>query len=277
MVVAALHGYEEIRSVVIDILLDGASPAPNQYLNLVNAVAEIFALRVNPQNSSYGSRLNAQDEEYVRDVFWDLFRLGYITLGMNNSNPDWPFFRLSYKGKIHLESESPWKFHDTTSFKGLVHNAVPDLNSTTLAYLEEAVSAFYANCYLASCVMLGVAAEAEFLRLIDIARNHSEFGERFSGAVNEKFIAGKIKKFQAAINQLKSQLGRDVFEGLDTQFSAIQAIIREARNESGHPSAKIQTREAVYVYLQLFIPFAKKMDQIKATLQNDPTNDEDEG
>jgi hypothetical protein len=49
-----------------------------------------------------------------------------------------------------------------------------------VAYLEEAVASFYADCLLASTVMLGVSAEAEFLRLVDVATTSQINGTKFA-------------------------------------------------------------------------------------------------
>ncbi len=77
------HTYEEIREVVVDLLLQGAA---NQWRGLVNAVSEVFAKRQNVgrQAQVFSPPLHARDAELVRDVFWDLFRQGFITLGMND-------------------------------------------------------------------------------------------------------------------------------------------------------------------------------------------------
>ncbi len=84
------HSYEELRGVIVDILLKRESVhyEPNQYAHLVSGVAEVLARRGSPadQRPLYGSphevRLHSHDVELVRDVFWDLFRQGFITLGM---------------------------------------------------------------------------------------------------------------------------------------------------------------------------------------------------
>jgi hypothetical protein len=62
------------------------------------------------------------------------------------------------------------------SFLAVVKKEVPNISSEALVYLDEAVAAFYAGCLLASCVMLGVAAEAEFLRLVDAAASGAKHG-----------------------------------------------------------------------------------------------------
>jgi len=53
-----------------------------------------------------------------------------------------------------------------------------------------------------------------------------------------------------------------VKEDLDTNFSGILSIIRNFRNQSGHPSGKIIDREQAYILLQLFPPYCKKMYQL---------------
>ncbi len=64
-------------------------------------VAEVMARRAGTlqQSRGYGEpHLHPNDSELVRDIFWDLFRQGSITLGWNDSNDAWPFFRLSHVG-----------------------------------------------------------------------------------------------------------------------------------------------------------------------------------
>src|SRR5713226_9248169 len=107
------HSYEEIREVVLDILLrrESVTYEPNQWGSLVTGVGEVFARRAGRFDGSQ-QRLHPSDAELVRDVFWDLFRQGVITLGLNDANPMWPFFRLSHFGEQTLASGTPWRFHD---------------------------------------------------------------------------------------------------------------------------------------------------------------------
>jgi hypothetical protein len=138
------------------------------------------------------SRLHPYDAELVRDVFWDLFRQGFITLGLDDANPTWPFFRLSHFGEKALKTQSPYRFHDMGSFLTLVKTEVPDVCPEAVVYLEEAVAAFYAGCLVACCVMLGVAAEAEFLRLLEVAANNPTHRQKFAQAMKQNFIRQKI-------------------------------------------------------------------------------------
>ncbi len=259
------HSYEEVRDAGVALLIGDAwsSRRPKQFNDLIVGVAEYFDGNGRPVPQHRFAALNAQDEEYVRDVFWDLFRLGYITLGMNNSNTEFPWFRLSYRGQGQLASSDPWKFHDTESFFALLVSAGVVLSNNTDTYLEEALQAFYAQCPLAACVMLGVAAEAEFDAFLAQAAAHPVVGEKFERICAEKFVATRVRKFRATLGELKNHVGQEVLADVETHLDAIQSIIRIARNETGHPTGTKPTREQVYVYLQLFIPFAKKLGEVR--------------
>jgi hypothetical protein len=269
------HSYEEIREVVIDILTKQVHVTyePDQWGNLTTGVAEVFGNREQPagrrQEYLYDKhRLHQDDAELVRDVFWDLFRQGAITLGLNDSNPAWPFFRLSHFGKKILGNQNPYRFHDVDSFISLVKREVPDISPEAIIYLQEAVSTFYADCSLASCVMLGVAAESEFLRLLDIATASTNFGSVFAGTKKETFIRTKIRKFREALKPILSSLNpREHFEDVETNLDLIQSVLRVARNDAGHPTgSKMPEREQVYVFLQLFVPFARQLMRLRTAL-----------
>jgi hypothetical protein len=218
------------------------------------------------QTGAADQRLHPQDAELVRDVFWDLFRQGFITLGMNDANPMWPWFRLSHFGQQTLQSDRPYRFHDTGSFLTMVRAEVPDIAPEAITYLDEAVSAFYADCLLASSVMLGVAAEAEFIRLIDATVENPAYAAIFAPVQAQRFIRQKITAFQTAIKLLLQNFPREAVEDLDANFNMIQSVLRIARNEAGHPTATIPHREQVYVNLQLFVPFDRQLMRLRLAM-----------
>jgi hypothetical protein len=195
-----------------------------------------------------------------------LFRQGFITLGMNDSNPNWPWFRLSHFGQQTLQSQNPYRFHDTASFLAMVKKEVPDISTEAVTYLDEAVAAFYAGCLLASCVMIGGAAEAEFLRLIDVAASSATHGSIFVPVKKLAFIRPKITKFHGLLKPLITTLPRSATEDLETNLTMIQSVLRIARNEAGHPTAATPEREQVYVFLQLFVPFARQLMRLRKAL-----------
>jgi hypothetical protein len=247
---------------------------PNSFEKLVGKVAFVVGRRSVPPGMTFNPadppHMHRNDAEFVRDVFWDLFRQGFITLGIDSSqNAGWPWFRLSRFGETALGGQSPFRFHDTASYLAIVRNEVPDISPEAQAYLDEAVAALYADCLLASCVMLGVAAEAEFLRLIEVATSSATHGATFAPVLREKFIRSKIRKFHTALSPRVPTLNpKTDFEDLDTNLTLIQSVLRVTRNDAGHPTANAtSTREQVYVYLQMFVPFARQVMKLRGVLR----------
>lgn len=255
------HSYEEIRGAIVDIITNPTG-APEQWVSLISALSDELERRDNGvganQPSYYGANLSVYDEELARDAFWDLFRQGMITLGLDRANDKWPFFRLSHLGRTELLSQNPLRFHDVKSYLALVEGQVPDLSVEAKGYLTEAIGAFYADLPLSACVMLGVAAEAEFIRLVDAAAANATHGSRFKAAQKAEFIGSKVAKFRSALDAIRPNLKKENTENLEILW-AIQSIIRTARNEAGHPVATSLTRQQVFVFLQLFVDMARQV------------------
>jgi hypothetical protein len=263
------HSYEEIRNVAIDILAERelSNERLIQYVDLMNGISEVIRRR-ETGDTKYpidGSRsqLSLNDQELFLEIFWDLFRQGIITLGFDRSNKEFPFFRVSALGKRILAHQQAYFFHDVTSYNKVIIENIPDIDEVTLLYLNEAMQAFLSGCVLSSSVMLGVAAEHSFELLIeDIEQNEAHKGT-YNTVFKQKNILPKLNEFKKILDLHKGELSSEIKEDLDTNFSGIAAIIRNFRNDSGHPSGKIISREQCYILLQLFIPYCKKIYQLR--------------
>jgi len=260
------HSYEEIRGAALDVLAgrEKGSLEPSQYSHLESGVAEVFARREAPgqQRRHDSPQLSAADADLFMEVFWDLFRQGIITLGCDRSNKAFPFLRVSHFGKRILENQDTYFFHDITSYTNLIQQSIPSIDPTTLLYLQEAMQAFRAGCMLSSSVMLGVAAEHTFVLLMETINGNPVHSQVFSAVNKERMILHKINKFREILGKRLGDLPPEIKEDLDTQFAGILAVIRNFRNESGHPTGKIIDREQMYVLLNLFVPYCRKMYQL---------------
>jgi hypothetical protein len=230
-------------------------------------VAEVFAQQQTEPGQGvqiFGTHagLRGEDRELFLEVFWDLFRQGIITLGLNDSNREFPFFRVSSFGRRILDGHESYFFHDVSTYTKLITDAVPNIAPVSLIYLKEAMQAFRSGCILSCSVMLGVATEHTFLLLMEAIDNNSAHSSTFAAVNKERAILRKVNKFKNILDQQSKTLTPDIKEDLDTNFAGILSIIRTFRNESGHPSGKIIDREQAYVLLQLFIPYCKKMYQL---------------
>ena len=260
------HSYEELRSVALDVLAGRAkgSYGATQYQNLMVVIAEILESR----ESGHGvqnARLSYADSELFLELFWDLFRQGIITLGLDNSNREFPFFRVTSFGKKLLEGQNAYFFHDVSSYEKVITEAIPQIDSITLLYLKEAMQAFMSGCLLSTSVMLGVATEHSFQRLLETIEASNAHNTLFQNVFSQRTILQKLNKFKNILDQnIKNfNFSSDIIEDLDTNLLGIISMIRTFRNESGHPSGKIISREQCYILLQLFIPCCKKLYQLK--------------
>ena len=265
------HSYEELREVVINVMLDANDNGVDRFEKLLDEAALELCKQDGLEHGHYGSatQLHPNDAELVLEIVWDLFRQGILTLGSNVSNPGWPWLRLSRFGEYALQ-QGPHRFHNNTGFMKALRSEAPDISPDTAVYLREAVTAFYTDCLLSTCVTLSIAAESEFLRLLEVAKNSKAYGRYFSRIGDGLNIGTKISQFKEAITPILTRLPKAATDELDHNLNTIQSVIGAARNESGQPSGALPpTRDQVYLYLQLFIPFAEQAMRLRQEL-NEP-------
>jgi hypothetical protein len=262
------HSYEEIRNVAIEILSGRERTRIGELKSsddLERAIAEVLKRR---DGEGIVDRhdvpiLSVTDRQLFDEVFWDLLLQKVITPGWNESNRNLPFFRLSHFGNRILENENTYFFHDLTSYTTLIRSNVPNINDVTLLYLQEAMQSFRSGCMLAAAVMLGVASEHSFLLMLEAAESNSAYGSHFTSAAKERTILQKFLKFKSALEKhVLPKLPAEIKEDFGIYFEGILSVIRNFRNDSGHPSGKILGREQTYVLLQLFVPYCKKVYQL---------------
>jgi hypothetical protein len=265
------HSFEEIRSTALDLLAgrETVTYQATQYEHLLLGVGEVLARRDGSREGqsrngmgTFGPTISGHDRELFLEVFWGLFREGIITLGLNDANRDFPFFRITSFGERIAAHSQAYFFHDVSSYEQAVRAAVANIDSVTLVYLKEAMQSFRTRCLLASTVMLGVATEHTFLLLMEKVDQNTTQAATLANVSQQRTILQKVNKFKNILDQHVGSLSADVREDLDTHFAGILSIIRTFRNQSGHPTGKILDREQAYVLLQLFVPYCKKMYQL---------------
>jgi len=263
------HSYEEIRSAALDILAgrEHVQHPPVQYEHLKLGVAEVFLRREGRPREPLPPQLDRADSEFFLEVFWELFRQGVITLGLNDANREFPHCRLSEFGRRILENQQAYFFHDVTSYTNVIRAEIPNIDAVTLLYLQEAMQAFKAGCILSATVMLGVATEHTFVQMLEAVEANARHQPTYRRVFAERMLLQKVNRFKAILDNNLGGLSPEIREDLDTHFSGILSIIRTFRNQSGHPTGQIVGREQAYVLLQLFIPYCKKLYQLRAHFQ----------
>jgi len=263
------HSYEEIRSVALDILAGRENPRdpPTQYESIKLGIAEVFARREGLPREGRPPQLDRVDSEIYLEVFWELFRQGIITLGFNDANREFPHCRVSQFGRRLLENQQGYFFHDVTTYTNIITREIPNIDPITLVYLQEAMQAFKAGCILSSTVMLGVATEHAFLLVLDAIDANPRHQPTYRRALQERLLLPKVNRFKSILDNHLAALPAEVREDLDTHFTGILSIIRTFRNQAGHPTGTIIEREQAYVLLNLFVPYGKKLYQLRDYFQ----------
>ena len=266
------HGYGDLREAVIDVMLEAGEAGLESLDRLLEKTAHELGKRDGPeagrQRLSRGPahKLHPNDAELALEIVWDLVRQGIVTFGFNASDPARPWLRRSRFGERAL-SQGPHPFHNNTGLLRALRWEAADVSPDSVIYLREAVTAFYMDCLLSSCVMLGVAAENEFLRLLSVARNSKAYGRYFARIGDGLSIAAKISQFREAIKPIEGLLPKSATDELDLNLKTIQSVIRAARSEPGQSRVLPPSRDQMYLDLQLFIPFAKQAMRLRQELK----------
>jgi hypothetical protein len=254
------YSYEEIRVAALD-LITGREKAQypiDQFQHLVLGVGVVLAKRDGKQPGA----LNKQEKETLLELFWDLFRQGIITLGIDDNNRQFPFFRLTRSGQQIASGVNSYFFHDDSSYEAAIRLAVPGINEATLVYLREAMQSFRSGCLLSATVMLGVASEHTFALLMEKLNSNDDHKQTFANVFTERTLLQKFNKFRNILDGNLRSLPADVREDLDTHLSGILSVLRNFRNDAGHPTGFVPQREQTFVLLQLIIPYLKKQYQL---------------
>ena len=107
-----------------------------------------------------------------------------------------------------------------------------------------------------------MATEHTFNLLVETIENNVNHAPAYKNVNKERGILRRVNKFKSILDSQAKTLPQPIREDLDTHFAGILSIIRNFRNQSGHPSGHIIDREQCYVLLQLFIPYGRKMYQL---------------
>ena len=270
------HSYGDLREVVIEIMLDDSEHGTNNLEGVLEKTALELCRRDGlaagrrhfPRGPA--SQLHPNDLELVLEIVWDLARQGILTLGVNASNPSSPCLRRSRFSEYALR-RGPHPFHNNSGFMKALRWEAADVSPDAVVYLREAVSAFYMDCLLSTCVMLSIAQESEFLRLLSVAKNSKPYGRYFYRIGDGLNVAVKISQFREAIKPILTLFSKSATDELDHNLDTVQTVIRTARNQSGQPSGALPpSRDQVYLYLQDFIPFARQAMLLRQELDETP-------
>lgn len=211
----------------------------------------------------------------VREVIWSLIIQGIIVPGVPNQvgNAGLPSFTITEWGKKCL-SENEYLPYDASLYIEKLKSEIPTIDSDILLYLKESLCAFRSGVYLSSAVMTGVAAERTLLILrtaVEKALSSPARKQKFTTSTSDKPIKRVYdeiwKRIEPVQEQLAGNLGK---EDVKAELSGIFDLIRKTRNDAGHPTGRVISRDEAFGILLLFPLYCKTAYGAMAWLISNP-------
>jgi hypothetical protein len=150
----------------------------------------------------------------------------------------------------------------------------PAVDAITMLYLGEALQTFKFGNFLATAVMVGVAAESILSKIVDAVKNALDSQAKknyFEAALNRpKTAKNHHKQVMVRLTTPTSPLPAAFDEVLFLHLDGIFHIIRRTRNDAGHPSGTKLERSEANALLSMFPPYCKTAYQLIDWLAQNP-------
>jgi len=212
------------------------------------------------------ARSGARPPHEVWEALWGLVAEGLVYLDPGIQGPDNWRWRLSRLG-IQAVSGGAWEPRDPRGYLRRLRQSSPEIDSIAIRYVEEALRAFNARCYLASSVMLGVASERVVEGLAQVVFElRGDRAKKLRTALDNP-RASQLSRFQELRKQLEPMRPELPYDLGDTlTLDAVANLLRLTRNEAGHPTGAEVSEDTAYTHLQMAAIYLQKMTALQELL-----------
>ncbi|MFX0209934.1 MAG: hypothetical protein ACFFDT_28395 [Candidatus Hodarchaeota archaeon] len=245
---------QKIRKVLLDVVdeMSNRGQGGFQQLSVLREASARLELR------------GVEQEQALLTYWYDLFRTGYLAWGYNLSNPDPPFCHLTDQGRRTLKNLS----RDPANPDGYLafFSKLGLQNSIAESYLKEALRTFNSDCFKASAVMIGAAAESITLELRDaMIQKIKSIGKTPSKDLQDWRIKKVLDAIQKELEINKKDMSKKLAEAVESYWPAFTQQVRSTRNEVGHPkSIEPVTPDTVHAALLIFPELVRLALDIKS-------------
>ena len=261
--------YEELRPLVLEALGRVAGSGSLQLVIILDETDRVarskgFYQNVIPWGFSPfnpDKYMPMEDREKVRQIVWEFILQGLVAIGLNESNPNFPFLSITEHGKTVLASGDILPY-DPDGYLRKLKTDIPNLDPIIEMYVTESLQAYLKGLMFSSAVALGVASEQAFLLLLNAFTNalvdpptKTSF-ERLQDTFRTKH---KFDQLKNRLMMIRGTLPRELSEDLESQVDGIFNLIRITRNDAGHPTGRKIKRDDAFVNLRLFIIYCKRI------------------
>lgn len=276
----SLLDYEELRPLVLEAIKQRAGSGSLHLLDIINttdSVARSKGFYANVQPWRYlgittEHYMPKEDREKVRQIVWEFILQGILAIGLNESNPNFPFVSITEYGREVLESGQTLPY-DPDGYLRKLKTEIPNLDPLIEMYLSESLQAYLKGLMFSSAVMLGVASEKAFLVLLEAFTNaltNKTKKRKFQNLQNSIRTKKKFDQLKKEIMAVRQTLPQELSEDLESQLDGIFNLIRVTRNDAGHPTGRRIERGVAYTHLQLFIFYCKRIYGLIDYFNNHP-------
>jgi hypothetical protein len=207
-------------------------------------------LRDDPAWRSFGSQWgNPQGIQYVKftrddlrdrfnelseEVLWQMVSQGIVVPSTNCDSIGNQFRVTDYGLKVIIEGS--FIPNDPMAYLNELKRRAPTvMTDTATTYASEALRCHNASCYTAAVLLLGVAAESAFLKLLDSVDSALQDAAERQKLRKCKFVKEKhdwmVTKYQSLDRSVLQQLPQST----GTSLVSLYNFIRNQRNDLGHP------------------------------------------
>ena len=197
---------------------------------------------------------------------------GIVVPGIDNANQaSLPWFRITEWGKQCLNRGEYLPF-DSGLFMERIRKEIPTLDNTIALYLVESLKCFRVGTFVASAVMMGVAAEQMMLVLRKAVYDSLATPEKKK--TFETAAQGQIKRIYNAVwkklDPVREQMPERLRELIGIELAGVFELVRKTRNDAGHPTGRRIERDEAEALLLLFPSYAKTVHEFVAWLATNP-------
>ena len=211
---------------------------------------------------------NLEMQQALLTYWQDLFRTGHIAWGYNIDNINPPFCHLTEHGRRTLENLSRDPLNPDGYLAYIRTNFT--INQIAESYLNEAIRTYNADCYKATAVMIGAAAESVILEIREsIVTKMNNLEQNVPSKLKDWRIKHVLDAIKNILNERINNMPNSLRESFSSYWSAFIQQIRAARNDAGHPSSiDPLSLDTVHASLLIFPELCRLANNLKNWINN---------
>jgi hypothetical protein len=261
------------RRLVLKSLAGEAATRSFSIDNVESSVAHFYAQEsgwTKPPGSDWRVALGPDGPGLVNEAIWDFIVQRVISFAYPNN------LCLTVFGR-EVVRQQRWLPYDPDGYLLEFGRRAPRLFGLCQLYVAEALNCFRTGCFIAACVMVGAASEAAmndlFQQLAGAMKASGKMPEvdAYERRLNkEPSFYNRYELFRNHFDHVRSKLPAKLTDDFDGQLVGVFHLIRQYRNEAGHPTGTAIEREAAFRNLALFVDYCRRIEEIGDWMRTNP-------